>query len=84
MNSKDLVREYEQVHGYAKTHGGGWYEKDDVKKTITSSGSSGDYGEHRLLFLNRIPRELEEYTFYYTPIHGLPGNKLDLTGVAWF
>ena len=60
VNHKDLVREYEQVHGYTKTHGGGW------------------------LFLNRIPQELEEYTFYYTPIHGLPGNKLDLTDVEWF
>ena len=75
---KDLVQ------GYVKVHGGGWYEKDDAKKTITLDGSSGDYGEPRLLFLNRIPRELEAYTFYYTPIHGLPGNRLDLTDVEWF
>ena len=84
VNHKDLARAYEQVHGYVKIHGGGWYEKDDARKTITLYGSSGDYGEPRLLFLNRIPRELEEYAFYYTPIHGLPGNKLDLTDVEWF
>ena len=84
VNHKDLVRAYEQVHGYVKVHGGGWYEKDDARKTITLYGGSGDYGEPRLLFLNRIPRELEEYSFYYTPIHGLPGNKLDLTDVEWF
>ena len=24
VNHKDLVRAYEQVHGYVKTHGGGW------------------------------------------------------------
>lgn len=75
---KDLVQ------GYVKVHGGGWYEKDDEKKTITLYGSSGDYGEPRLLFLNRIPRELEGYKFFYTPIHGLPGNELDLTDVEWF
>lgn len=75
---KDLVQ------GYVKVHGGGWYEKDDEKKTITLYGSSGDYGEPRLMFLNRIPRELEGYKFFYTPIHGLPGNELDLTDVEWF
>ena len=72
------------VKGYVKVHGGGWYEKDDRKKTITLYGSSGDYGEPRLAFLNRIPRELEEYAFIYTPINGLPGNRLDLTDVEWF
>ena len=78
------ARRHVCVHGYVKIHGGGWYEKDDARKTITLYGGSGDYGEPRLLFLNRIPRELEEYDFYYTPIHGLPGNKLDLTDVEWF
>ena len=77
-NHKDLVQ------GYVKVHGGGWYDKDDQKKIITLYGGSGDYGEPRLAFLNRIPRELEGYTFYYTPIHGLPGNELDLTDVEWF
>ena len=84
VNHKDLVRACEQAQGYVKVHGGGWYEKDDAKKTITLYGGSGDYGEPRLAFLNRIPRELEGYTFYFTPIHGLPGNKLDLTDVEWF
>ena len=84
VNHKDLVRAYEQFHGYVKVHGGGWYEKDDARKTITLYGGSGDYGEPRLAFLNRIPRELKEYSFYFTPIYGLPGNKLDLTEVEWF
>ena len=83
-NHKDLFEAYEKVHGYVKIHGGGWYEKDDARKTVTLYGESGDYGAANLSFLNRIPRELEEYDFYYTPIHGLPGNKLDLTDVEWF
>ena len=29
------------VHGYVKVHGGGWYEKDDGKKTITHPRPSG-------------------------------------------
>ena len=77
-NHRDLVQ------GYVKVHGGGWYEKDDEKKTITLYGESGDYGSPNLSFLNRIPRELEGYTFFYTPIHGLPGNELDLTDMEWF
>ena len=83
-NHKDLFEAYEKVHGYVKIHGGGWYEKDDARKTVTLYGESGDYGAANLSFLNRIPRELEEYSFYYTRIHGLPGNKLDLTDVEWF
>lgn len=75
---KDLVQ------GYGKVHGGGWYEKDDVKKTITLFGGSGDYGEPKLSFLDRIPRELYGYKFFYTPIQGLPGNELDLSEVEWF
>ena len=81
---KDLVRAYEQLHGYAKVHGGGWYEKDDATKTITLYGSSGDYGEPRLAFLNRIPAALKGYTFLWSPGHGLPANKLDLSEVEWF
>ena len=77
-NHRDLVQ------GYMKVHGGGWYEKDDEKKTVTLYGESGDYGSPNLSFLNRVPRELESYTFFYTPIHGLPGNELDLTDVEWF
>ena len=75
---KDLVKDY------VKVHGGGWYEKDDDKKTITLYGGSGDYGEPNLSFLDRIPRELYGYKFFFTPIHGLPGNELDLSEVEWF
>ena len=74
----------ELVEGYVKVHGGGWYQKDDVHKTITLYGSSGDYGEPRLAFLNRIPRALKDYTFLYTPILNLPGNPLDLSDIEWF
>ena len=77
-NHKDLVT------GYVKVHGGGWYDRDDEHLTITLFGSSGDYGDPRLAFLNRIPSELRPYTFYYTPIHGLPGAQLDLSEVEWF
>ena len=80
-NHKDLV---DALPGYVKVHGGGWYEKDDEKKTITLYGSSGDYGSPRLAFLNRITSELRPYTFLYTPIHNLPANPLDLTDVDWF
>ena len=70
--------------GYGKVHGGGWYERDDVHRTMTLYGSSGDYGEPRLAFLNRIPKELKGYKFIFTPIFGLPGNELDLSEVEWF
>lgn len=74
----------ELIEGYVKVHGGGWYDKDDEKKTMTLFGSSGDFGDPRLAFLNRIPKELRDYDFYFTPSWGLPGNKLDLSGVEWF
>lgn len=80
---KDLLRAYEKVHGYQKVHGGGWYLKDDDLRTMTLYGSSGDYGEPRLSFLNRIPGELEGYTFLFTPFYGMPGNVLELEGVEW-
>ena len=38
----------------------------------------------RLSFLNRIPRELEGYTFIFSPGWNLPGNVLDLSEVEWF
>ena len=75
---RDLVR------GYVKVHGGGWYLQDDAKRTMTLYGSSGDYGDPRLSFLNRIPQELEGYTFIFSPGWNLPGNVLDLSGVEWF
>ena len=72
------------VDGYVKVHGGGWYIKDDEKKTMTLYGSSGDYGEPKLAFLNRIPKELEDYTFLFSPGLNLPGIVLDLSDVEWF
>lgn len=75
---RDLVR------GYVRVHGGGWYDKDDVRKTMTLYGGSGDFGPANLAFLNRIPRELRDYTFIYQPVPGLPGNELDLSEVEWF
>lgn len=81
---KELLHLYQERNGYAKIHGGGWYEKDDVKKTMTLYGSSGDYGQPRLAFLNRIPCELRGYKFIFSPGPGLPGNELDTSGVEWF
>jgi hypothetical protein len=73
----------ELIKGYGKVHGGGWYRKDDEHKTITLYGSSGDYGAPDLAFLNRIPAELRDYKFIYTPVQGLPGNELPLDDVEW-
>lgn len=28
-------------------------------------------------------KELQDYTFYFTPIAGLPGNPLDTSSVEW-
>ena len=36
----------ELIEGYVKIRGGGWYNKDDEKKTIVLYGSSGDFGEN--------------------------------------
>lgn len=71
------------VEGYVKVHGGGWYRKDDSRKTITLYGNSGDFGEPRLAFLNRIPRELKGYTFLFSPGWNLPANELNLSAVEW-
>lgn len=72
------------VSGYVKVHGGGWYLKDDDNKTITLYGASGDYGEPRLSFLNRIPKELKGYSFIYSPSPPPGGKTLDLSDVEWF
>lgn len=71
------------VEGYVKVHGGGWYEKDDEKKTMLLYGSSGDYGEPRLDFLNRIPSELKSYKFLYSHDWGKTSSELDVSGVEW-
>lgn len=71
------------VEGYVKVHGGGWYDKDDTEKTMLLYGSSGDYGEPRFEFLNRIPRELKDYDFYYSPDWGKTRQRMDVSGVEW-
>ena len=73
----------ELVEGYVKIHGGGWYDKDDEKKTMLLYGSSGDYGEPRLDFLNRIPSELKGYTFLYSSDWGKTSRELDVSSVEW-
>ena len=73
----------ELVQGYVKVHGGGWYLKDDAAKTMTLYGSSGDYGEPKLAFLNRIPSELRGYKFFFSPGWNLPPNELDLTDIEY-
>lgn len=80
---KELITSARERLGYVKVHGGGWYLKDDDKKTMTLYGSSGDYGEPCLAFLNQIPRELRDYTFIFSPGWNLPGNELDLSDVEW-
>ena len=81
---EELVRQYEEAFGYARPRGGGWYEKDDGARTMILYGSSGDYGEPRLAFLNRIPAELKGYKFYFRVGPGFPMNELDLEDVEWF
>ncbi|MBO5562900.1 MAG: hypothetical protein J5939_04215 [Bacteroidales bacterium] len=73
----------ERLEGYVTVHGGGWYEKDDVAMTMTLYGSSGDFGEPRLCLLDRVPVELKDYSFFFTPFPGIPGNRLDLSEVEW-
>ena len=73
----------ELIEGYVKTHGGGWFHKDDERKVMTLYGSSGDYGEPDFRFLDRIPSELRGYTFIYTPCWGGPDQELDVSGAEW-
>ena len=74
----------ELIEGYVKTHGGGWFHKDDRKKVMTLYGSSGDYGEPDFRFLDRIPSELKGYTFIYSPDWGDGERQLDVSEVEWF
>jgi hypothetical protein len=73
----------ELVKGYGKVYGGGWYEKDDEKKTMLLYGASGDYGEPCLEFLNRIPARLKGYAFFYAPSLDDRRQPLDLSSVEW-
>ena len=74
----------ELIHGYGKTHGGGWYHLDATRRIMTLYGSSGDYGEPDFRFLDRIPSELKGYTFVYTPYGSAEDRELDLSAVEWF
>jgi len=76
-NHRDLVK------GYVKVHGGGWYRKDDEKRTMMLYGSSGDYGPGELNFLDRIPSELRGYTFLYSPDWGKSSVEIDTSTVEW-
>lgn len=73
----------ELIEGYVKTHGGGWFHKDDARKTMTLYGSSGDYGEPDFRFLDQIPSELKGYTFVYSPDWGEDEHELDVSDVEW-
>lgn len=77
INHRDLVI------GYEKVHGGGWYLREDERKSITLYGSSGDFGSPRLKFLNRIERRFRDYIFWYTPFIGCPPNPIDTSEVEW-
>ena len=77
INHKDLIVEYEKVWG------GGWWDRDDRKKTITLYGSSCDFGSADFRHLKIIEREWRDYTFIYTPMTSLPGNVVDLSDVEW-
>lgn len=77
VNHKDLVI------GYEKVHGGGWYLRDDDKKTITLYGSSCDYGDPKLGMIDCIDREFRDYSFWFTPYIGCPPNPLDMSHVRW-
>ena len=70
------------VEGYVKVHGG-WYDKDDTEKTMLLYGSSGDYGEPRLEFLNRFPSELMDYKFLYSRDWGKTSSGLDISGAEF-
>lgn len=74
----------ELVKGYVKTHGGGWFHKDDDKKVMTLYGRSGDYGDPDFRFLDRIPSELKGYSFVYAHDWGDEERELDLSDIEWF
>lgn len=77
INHKDL-----RV-GYEKIWGGGWWSRDDDRKTIVLYGSSGDFGPADFSHWKLADRELIDYTFIFTPFEHLPGNILDTSEVEW-
>ena len=44
-------------------------------------GSSGDFGEPRLGFMNKIPCELKGYKFLYSSDWGKTSSELDVSEV---
>ena len=46
--------------------GGGWYFKDDEKKTMILYGGSGDFGRADLAFLNRIWKFRRKVTPFFS------------------
>ena len=77
INHKDLRI------GYEKIWGGGWWARDDERKTVTLYGASGDFGHADFSHWKMADRALMGYTFIYTPSPGLPGNVLDTSDIMW-
>ena len=73
----------ELIEGYVKIRGGGWYNKDDEKKTIVLYGSSGDFGEPRLDLLKEIPVSLKGYKLFVSSDWGKTSVEMDINGVEW-
>lgn len=77
INHRDLII------GYEKVHGGGWYLRDDARKVVTLYGSSGDFGEPKLIFLNRIEARYRDYTFQYASSRDASPAPIDTSQVEW-
>lgn len=73
--------------GYEIIHGGGWYDRDDYNMKIVLYGFSVDFGEADFTFLDRIPKELQEYKFYRSsdPYYqrGDFAEEIDLSHIEW-
>ena len=77
INHKDLRI------GYEKIWGGGWWARDDERKTVTLYGASGDFGHADFSHWKMADRTMMGYTFIYTPSPSLPGNVLDTSEIMW-
>lgn len=77
INHKDLV------NGYEKVHGGGWFLRDDEKKSIILYGSSGDFGEPKLCFLDMIDRQFRDYSFWHASSLSATPNPVDTANIEW-
>ena len=80
-NHRDLII------GYEKVHGGGWYDRDDNARKIVLYGFSVDYGDPDFNFLDRIPKEFQDYKFYRcNDIYYQKGDyaeEIDLSNIEW-